>query len=153
MQNPCAICCEELYGPETLSIATMQNCRHQFHLVCIVPWLQNNGVCPVCRGTGELLRDDRSVVQIPPPDVDREYPACTVCHCKVNFDSNLNTTGGSHLVICDHCGGRGCHLKCFDPPITQRPRGPRRFICSVCVDEGHPAKRKCQGCHINFQFN
>lgn len=42
----CAICLEDF---EPQEIVTVTPCKHMFHEECIVPWVKNEGRCPVCR--------------------------------------------------------------------------------------------------------
>ncbi|XP_071907163.1 uncharacterized protein [Coffea arabica] len=42
----CAICLEDF---EPKEIVTITPCNHMFHEECIVPWVKNEGRCPVCR--------------------------------------------------------------------------------------------------------
>ena len=44
MVETCAVCQEEVTSPVRL-----QGCNHGFHGYCIVPWLQRNRSCPLCR--------------------------------------------------------------------------------------------------------
>ena len=43
----CTICMED----ETDVSAVVLPCDHAFHRDCLVTWLQNNGVCPLCRAS------------------------------------------------------------------------------------------------------
>ncbi|CAI9089159.1 OLC1v1023670C1 [Oldenlandia corymbosa var. corymbosa] len=42
----CAICLEDF---EPKELVTVTPCNHMFHEECIVPWVKNQGQCPVCR--------------------------------------------------------------------------------------------------------
>lgn len=42
----CAICLED-FEPKEMVVITP--CNHMFHEECIIPWLQSQGQCPVCR--------------------------------------------------------------------------------------------------------
>lgn len=48
----CSICLKVFVKNETVTLP----CKHCFHRVCIVPWLQTTNSCPVCRQ--ELPTDD-----------------------------------------------------------------------------------------------
>eukprot|EP00747_Dinoflagellata_sp_TGD_P181089 gnl/TRDRNA2_/TRDRNA2_34580_c0_seq1.p1 gnl/TRDRNA2_/TRDRNA2_34580_c0~~gnl/TRDRNA2_/TRDRNA2_34580_c0_seq1.p1 ORF type:complete len:403 (-),score=54.30 gnl/TRDRNA2_/TRDRNA2_34580_c0_seq1:106-1266(-) len=42
----CAICREVFCLGDTLKCLP---CKHEFHEMCVVPWLSNNNTCPICR--------------------------------------------------------------------------------------------------------
>uniref|UniRef100_A0A1B6ELA8 RING-type domain-containing protein n=1 Tax=Cuerna arida TaxID=1464854 RepID=A0A1B6ELA8_9HEMI len=42
----CTVCCEDFQVREPVSLL---ECAHVFHPSCILPWLQLNTTCPVCR--------------------------------------------------------------------------------------------------------
>ncbi|XP_019158888.1 PREDICTED: RING finger protein 44-like [Ipomoea nil] len=42
----CAVCLEDF---EAREVVTLTPCNHMFHEDCIVPWVKNHGLCPVCR--------------------------------------------------------------------------------------------------------
>jgi Ring finger domain len=44
----CAVCLEEFKTGEVLAHLP---CAHRFHSSCVVPWLESNSHCPVCRTT------------------------------------------------------------------------------------------------------
>jgi hypothetical protein len=48
--KPCPICLDDYKIGEVLKIIS---CKHVFHRDCIKKWLQNNPVCPLCRGAHE----------------------------------------------------------------------------------------------------
>ncbi|XP_048322136.2 E3 ubiquitin-protein ligase RHF2A isoform X1 [Ziziphus jujuba] len=43
--DACSICLEEFCEKEP---STMTNCRHEFHLQCILEWCQRSSQCPMC---------------------------------------------------------------------------------------------------------
>lgn len=45
----CAICLDNLRSPYNLKTVFQLKCYHQFHLSCIIEWLKNNIVCPICK--------------------------------------------------------------------------------------------------------
>jgi len=47
-QSMCAICLTEYEDGE--KILKIRRCNHYFHHVCIIQWLNENRVCPYCRG-------------------------------------------------------------------------------------------------------
>jgi hypothetical protein len=42
----CVICLENIFPPETIA---MTDCNHLFHRECLVTWIINTPVCPLCR--------------------------------------------------------------------------------------------------------
>ncbi|MCL7027001.1 hypothetical protein MKW94_001512 [Papaver nudicaule] len=44
--NTCVICMEKF---EARTVVTYMPCSHMFHEYCLVPWLQENHSCPLCR--------------------------------------------------------------------------------------------------------
>jgi Ring finger domain len=49
-QHPsCAICLDRFKEGEDICSAQNKNCRHEFHLECIFPWLLKSQDCPCCR--------------------------------------------------------------------------------------------------------
>ncbi|KAI3977314.1 hypothetical protein MKX01_000227 [Papaver californicum] len=44
--NTCVICMDKF---ESGTVVTYMPCSHIFHEVCLVPWLQDNNSCPLCR--------------------------------------------------------------------------------------------------------
>jgi hypothetical protein len=34
---------------ETNDVVTQTSCRHNFHLDCLLPWLEKRRTCPICR--------------------------------------------------------------------------------------------------------
>ena len=65
--NMCAICQETMEGDETKEIAL--ECGHTFHAVCIVPSLQQDRRCPVCRHLPKSLRQKAEEER---PDVEED---------------------------------------------------------------------------------
>ncbi|CAO2813257.1 unnamed protein product [Amaranthus hypochondriacus] len=70
-RKSCAVCLEDFNPREEVMLTP---CNHMFHEECIVPWVKDNGLCPICRTTfyeRTLNRLDLSnntpVVQLPPP--------------------------------------------------------------------------------------
>jgi hypothetical protein len=57
-KDSCTICLEELLANEKKTTP----CRHDFHLQCILNWLNEKGDCPLCRtklkANGERIRFD-----------------------------------------------------------------------------------------------
>ncbi|GAB4828189.1 hypothetical protein Ancab_035106 [Ancistrocladus abbreviatus] len=45
-QEECAVCLEQFRVGENL---VNLPCAHKFHSRCLVPWLENNSLCPCCR--------------------------------------------------------------------------------------------------------
>jgi len=74
-RRQCSICRENFRSGDTLK---QLPCTHEFHENCIVPWLQSNNTCPICRlGMPEGLDgddDEDNVVTLRPP-ADREHSA------------------------------------------------------------------------------
>lgn len=62
----CSICFSACENRQ--SVATL-NCKHEFHSQCVIPWLRNNGKCPLCRGaTTEVTQYEGSAIpQSAPP--------------------------------------------------------------------------------------
>lgn len=52
LQKDCAICKDQFSThaeePDEHIVVTLP-CKHPYHKSCILPWLQSNGTCPVCR--------------------------------------------------------------------------------------------------------
>ena len=44
--STCSICYEEMLPQESLNEL---NCKHRFHIDCLLPWLQFKNTCPDCR--------------------------------------------------------------------------------------------------------
>jgi len=44
--NMCAICTEQYKRGEKVFFL---GCKHHYHTICILPWLQKNHACPTCR--------------------------------------------------------------------------------------------------------
>lgn len=55
----CAICLERFKNGEDICCAQNQDCPHEFHLVCLFPWLLKSQDCPCCR------RDYLSIATMP----------------------------------------------------------------------------------------
>ncbi|KAK9923140.1 hypothetical protein M0R45_031573 [Rubus argutus] len=49
--SPCPICLEDFEEPSggVDQLLPRLPCLHHFHLHCIIPWLEKNHLCPVCR--------------------------------------------------------------------------------------------------------
>ena len=45
-ENNCSICLDEFKNEDILK---KLNCSHIFHKDCLVPWINNNKSCPLCR--------------------------------------------------------------------------------------------------------
>lgn len=45
--SECAICLEE-FG-DKVSCRVFPNCKHMFHMHCIIGWIGINQTCPICR--------------------------------------------------------------------------------------------------------
>lgn len=54
----CSICLEDFEPKQEVMVTP---CKHMFHEECIVPWVNSNAVCPVCRFS--LLEKTRDRVQ------------------------------------------------------------------------------------------
>jgi Ring finger domain len=44
-EGKCTVCQDQFEGDDVL---LQLPCRHHFHLDCIVPWLKDSKMCPVC---------------------------------------------------------------------------------------------------------
>lgn len=44
----CSICLQDLYA-SGIDLIRLPNCAHVFHQKCILPWLKNSDLCPLCR--------------------------------------------------------------------------------------------------------
>lgn len=54
----CAICLEDFEPKQEVMLTP---CNHMFHEECIVPWVESNAHCPVCRfSLGEKTRERQS---------------------------------------------------------------------------------------------
>ncbi|XP_057528310.1 E3 ubiquitin-protein ligase SDIR1 isoform X1 [Amaranthus tricolor] len=47
-RKSCTVCLEDFNPREEVMLTP---CNHMFHEECIVPWVKDNGLCPVCRAT------------------------------------------------------------------------------------------------------
>ncbi|KAL6493595.1 hypothetical protein OROGR_032374 [Orobanche gracilis] len=47
----CAVCLDDLCRDHD-EIGVLDNCRHEFHVGCITPWLRKKNICPLCRAVG-----------------------------------------------------------------------------------------------------
>ena len=45
----CAVCLEAFDSTDSEQNQIQLQCSHHFHLNCIVPWLMENNVCPLCK--------------------------------------------------------------------------------------------------------
>ncbi|KAG8377766.1 hypothetical protein BUALT_Bualt08G0067500 [Buddleja alternifolia] len=52
-QSTCAICLENLRHADVCRI--LPACHHEFHALCIDPWLSKRLTCPVCRAPFRIL--------------------------------------------------------------------------------------------------
>lgn len=43
----CPICLDEM---DQLARVLRPKCGHEFHKACLVPWLRESSLCPVCKG-------------------------------------------------------------------------------------------------------
>ncbi|KAI3856801.1 hypothetical protein MKW92_044764 [Papaver armeniacum] len=57
--NACVICMDKF---EAGTMVTYMPCSHIFHEVCLVPWLQENYSCPLCRLEIQSCSSDQSAV-------------------------------------------------------------------------------------------
>lgn len=46
IDNKCTVCCEEYQGSDVL---IELKCRHFYHEECIVGWLKEENMCPLCK--------------------------------------------------------------------------------------------------------
>ncbi|KAK6148423.1 hypothetical protein DH2020_019335 [Rehmannia glutinosa] len=45
----CLVCQDQLYQENGTTIATLENCGHEYHVDCIKQWLRRKNLCPLCR--------------------------------------------------------------------------------------------------------
>ena len=45
----CAICLSDFEAGDKVAHSNNMNCRHSFHASCVIPWLQRQKICPMCR--------------------------------------------------------------------------------------------------------
>ena len=66
----CAICLESMKDNQETKIL---RCGHEFHTLCITPWLRKN-TCPLCRGEidAAAVADDSSEEEEPEPEPEPE---------------------------------------------------------------------------------
>ncbi|KAG5243863.1 E3 ubiquitin-protein ligase RHF2A [Salix suchowensis] len=85
--DACSICLEDFCESDP---STVTNCKHEFHLQCILEWCQRSSECPMCC--------DPSVLKIPP---ERER--------KIRAVPSRNATIFHHL----HLGILNCSMSVF----------------------------------------
>ncbi|KAI5068671.1 hypothetical protein GOP47_0017016 [Adiantum capillus-veneris] len=69
IEYTCGICLEDLSNEDKVFL--FPNCRHFFHMPCVLTWLSSNGSCPICR---ELVI---------------EFPTAVAAHHEVVIDVEL----------------------------------------------------------------
>ena len=63
----CAICLETTSEDNDLSITV---CKHRFHTSCLLKWIRNNNLCPLCRTT--LVEKEIVIEPEPLPSHERQ---------------------------------------------------------------------------------
>jgi len=64
----CAICLESIPEDNDLSITV---CKHKFHTSCLLKWISNNNLCPLCRTT--LVEKKIVIEPVPLPSPELQY--------------------------------------------------------------------------------
>ncbi|XP_051122654.1 probable E3 ubiquitin-protein ligase RHG1A [Andrographis paniculata] len=54
-ENNCAVCQDNLRGKDCCGMVGVLPCRHEFHVGCIVEWLQRKNTCPLCNATAVIV--------------------------------------------------------------------------------------------------
>lgn len=57
----CPVCCEDFKNGDDIAWSRNEECIHAFHVCCILEWLLENDVCPLCR-CDYICSDDASRV-------------------------------------------------------------------------------------------
>lgn len=85
----CPICLEDFEAKE---VVTVTPCKHMFHEDCIVPWIKNQGKCPVCRyAICERLRENNgSIVPNNNMTADEQYEIDLISIIRAMEDSFIS---------------------------------------------------------------
>ncbi|KAG8937020.1 hypothetical protein FRC02_008127 [Tulasnella sp. 418] len=102
LQKDCAICKESFQPTESQSIITLpcnpnQKYAHSFHEDCILPWIRQNGTCPVCRYQLVPQPEQHSHPPQPPQEGNRERESSSTGVGRGIWD--FLTRGGSRSTV------------------------------------------------------
>jgi molecular chaperone DnaJ len=100
-------------------------------------WVNNNVVCPVCRGDGQINASRKGM--------------CTLCYggnpmcpqCQGSFESFMASHMGEKAVMCGQCGGRGCVRNKLKQKIRIPAGIEDRFTTHIDARSGPPILVQC----------
>lgn len=133
----CYICLSHF---EKQSVASLENCQHEFCFDCILQWSQTSNTCPVDRISFSFIHQRRcpggaiqKKIKVETPiknDEDEEEEATGAVFCEECGRSDRR----HRLLVCTQCDS-GYHMNCLTPPLNSGPEGD--WVCPECVVTPH----------------
>lgn len=134
--DDCVVCCEPLDSDKAVThCGCAGNVKHWLHYSCLMTWLHNSPICPLCRHTVELeLSGDPCLIcNATNQTVDAERVKLNCCGMVLHKECYLNPVvreQGS-AQPCFRCGAKRDPLQNFTNDISEPTTTPKKQILNT----------------------